>query len=272
VRTQALSLTAAAVLAAAQPAVAAERSGEWERLMPMDMLAGGPGWGEAFREAERYARARGGRIAFALVDDKGRVHRHRAARRYGSASVTKAMLLVAYLNRREIRRRPLDGSSRALLRPMITRSDNGAATRALSIVGYGGLNRVARRARMRHFVTGAGWSNTVIAAGDQARFFYRIDRLVPRRHRHYARHLLRNVIPAQRWGIPQGAPRGTRVYLKGGWRPQGAGWLVHQVALVERGDRRVALAVLTDSDQTEAYGHETIRGVARRALRPLERL
>jgi hypothetical protein len=47
---------------------------------------------------------------------------------------------------------------------------------------------------------------------------------------------------------------------------------VHQVALVERGDRRVALAVLTDSDRTEAYGHETIRGVARRALRPLARL
>lgn len=271
-RAQALGLTAAAVLAAAQPTGAAERPADWDRLVPMDMLAGGPGWGEAFREAERYARARGGRIAFALVDDQGRVHRHRAARRYGSASVTKAMLMVAYLNRPEIRGRPLDGRSRALLRPMITRSDNGAAHRTLSIVGYGGLNRVARRARMRHFVTGAGWSNTVIAAGDQARFFYRIDRLVPRRHRPYARNLLRSVVPAQNWGIPQGVPRGVRVYFKGGWRPQGAGWLVHQVALVERGDRRVALAVLTDSDRTEAYGQETIRGVASRALRPLARL
>jgi hypothetical protein len=229
------------------------------------------GWGEAFHEAERYARGRGGRVSFALVDDTGRVHRHHPIRHYGSASVSKAMLMVAYLRRPEIRRRPLDDGSRALLRPMITRSDNGDASRVYAIVGDAGLLRVARIARMRHFTPTGGWAGARISAGDQARFFYRIDKLVPRRHRRYARYLLRNVIEQQSWGVPAGVPGGSRVYFKGGWRPEAGGWLVHQVALVERGDRRVALAVLTDSDRSQAYGQSTIRGVARRALRPLAR-
>jgi hypothetical protein len=234
----------------------------------MERLAG---WRSAFRAAERYARARAGRVAFALVDDTGRLRRHNAARRYGSASVVKAMLMVAFLNRREIRGRPLSGASRALLRPMIKRSDNRAADSVLRVVGYAGLERVARRAGMHHFATGGGWSNTRIAAADQARLFHRIDRLVARRHRRYARYLLAHVVGPQRWGIPDGAPVGTRVYFKGGWRPQAGGWLVHQAALVERGRRRVSLAVLTDYDRSFRYGQDTVRGVARRALRPLRR-
>jgi hypothetical protein len=154
---------------------------------------------------------------------------------------------------------------------MIRRSDNRAAGSVLSVVGYPGLERVARRAGMRRFATGGGWSNTQIAAADQARLFNRIDRLVARRHRPYARYLLRHVVGPQRWGIAGAARAGTRVYFKGGWRPQAGGWLVHQAALVERGRRRVSLAVLTDYDRSFGYGQDTVRGVARRALRPLRR-
>jgi hypothetical protein len=92
---------------------------------------------------------------------------------------------------------------------------------------------------------------------------------VPPRHRRYARGLLRSVVPDQRWGIPAGLPRGARAYFKGGWRPDDGGWLVNQAALVERGRRRVAIAVLTDHDRTDGYGHETIRGLTKRLLRPL---
>jgi hypothetical protein len=183
--------------------------------------------------------------------------------------VVKAMLLVAYLNRRSIRSHKLSASSKALLYPMITRSDNGAATRTYSIVGGRGLARVGRRAGMHHLGVLPGWANTRIDAGDQARFFYRIDRLVPKRHRPYARYLLSHVTPVQRWGVGQAVAHDERAFFKGGWRPQGGGWLVHQVALVERGGKRVSLAVLTDHDRDFVYGQDTIKGVARRALKPL---
>jgi Beta-lactamase enzyme family len=195
----------------------------------------------------------------------------RAGYQMHSASVVKAMLLVAYLNQPKVRHHHLDFGSRALLRPMIIRSDNNAASRVRRIVGNVGLERVARRAHMQHFASDPNWGDTHIAAADQARFFFRIDRLLPPRHRRYGLSLLAHVVGPQRWGIPQGLPGRTRVFFKGGWRPENGGWIIHQVALVERGNRRASLAVLTDDDRTDGYGHETIRGIARRVLRPLAR-
>jgi hypothetical protein len=226
-------------------------------------------WRAAVASAKDYARHRLGRVSFAVFDDGGGFHGYHAARHYHSASVVKAMLLVAYLRRREVRNRRLSSSVRALLTPMIERSDNSAASRVYSIVGSRGLERVARLVRMRHFATVPGWSNTLIAAGDQSRLFFSLDRVLPPRHRGYARHLLRSVVSWQRWGIARALPDGARAYFKGGWRPENGAWLVHQAARVERGNRRVALAVLTDGDRSEGYGHETIRGVAARVLRGL---
>jgi Beta-lactamase enzyme family len=237
-------------------AAAAERQAEWRG---------------AFGAGERWAGTRRGRVSFALVDDQGKLHSHDGDEPYRSASVVKAMLLVAYLNREEVRNEPLDAESRALLVPMIETSDNNAASRVHDIVGNPGLAQVARWAGMTSFASAPGWGNAQITAEDQARFFARVDGLVPDVHRRFARSLLSSVVPGQRWGVPAALPSWVRVYFKGGWRPEEGGWIVHQAALGERAGRRVALAVLTDRDSSEAYGHQTIEGVARRVLRPLAR-
>jgi hypothetical protein len=229
-------------------------------------------WARAFRSARAYARSRLGRVSIALVDDQGLVHSWLGRRTFFSASLVKAMLLVSYLRRREIRRRPLSASSRALLRPMITRSDNNAATAVRNIVGNAGLARLARRVGMRWFASALSWGDTHLSAEDQAVFFYGIDKFLPPRHRRYGMRLLAHVIAPQRWGTPEVVPRGRgeRVFFKGGWRPSVGGWIVNQAALVKgRGGRRMALAVLTDHDRTDGYGHETVRGVAARLVRVL---
>src|SRR2546429_2223871 len=127
------------------------------------------------------------------------------------------MLLVAYLDRRSVRNRPLSADDRSLLAPMIRRSDN-AADRVLGIVGPGGVRGLAHRAGMRRFtpVTGV-WGLSRIDAADQARYLLRIDALTPRRHRAYALRLLRTISPSQRWGIGRVRPAGWRLYFKGGW-------------------------------------------------------
>jgi hypothetical protein len=56
------------------------------------------------------------------------------------------------------------------------------------------------------------------------------------------------------------------VFFKGGWRPDPSGQLVHQAALLERGLRRIAIAVLTDGSPSEKYGRETVRGIAERLV------
>jgi hypothetical protein len=221
-------------------------------------------WRAAFGSAVAYARTRLGRVSVALVDDQGVLHAYGPSQLYRSASLVKAMMLVALLRR--VGERPLPRAYRRLLTPMITRSDNSAATRVVRIVGLRGLAQVARAAGMHHFASAPRWGDTQIAVGDQARFFDRIDALVPARHRAYARALLGGVVASQRWGVAEVAPIGASVLFKGGWRPVANGWIVHQAALVGAGSQRVSLAVLTDGNRSEGYGHETIRGVARRAL------
>jgi Beta-lactamase enzyme family len=224
------------------------------------------GWAARKQATVRWVEGRQGIVSFAFVDDRGLLRGQRKWRAVPSASVLKAMLLVTYLRQRSVRGRPLRRSDRRLLAPMIRRSDNVTATRVLGIVGVRRLYRLASRAHMRHFRLRSPWGMSEITAGDQARFFYRIDRYLPPRHRRYALRLLATVVRSQRWGIPPKVPSGWRIFFKGGWG-SGTGRVTHQVALLTNGSRRLSIAVLTEGNPSHLYGTRTIRGIARRLLR-----
>ena len=216
-------------------------------------------------DAQRWARRRAGTVAFAVAREGRPIRGVAIHRRYPSASVVKAMLALAVL--RSAHDRALTGGERSLLRPMIVFSDNDAATAVYASVGAGSLYGIARAARMKNFDVGFNWADAQLTAHDQARLFLRIDRLTPRRHRAYFRGLLASIVPSQRWGIaPVAAGRGFRVMFKGGWRIG----IFHQVALLERDGRRLALAVLTRSAD-HGYGRRTQAGIAARVLARLPR-
>jgi hypothetical protein len=190
----------------------------------------------------------------------GRLRGFRRSRVAPSASVVKAMLLAAYLHSG----RPLTAGIRAVLEPMIRRSDNGAAHAVHAIVGDAGLRAVGRAAGMRRLVTGGRLFNTGITAADQVRFFFNLGDVIAPRYLVYAKRLLRTVVPWQSWGIPFAArPRGWRVYFKGGWR----GTMTHQSAQLLRGPTKLAISVLTTGSPSMAYAEGTIAGIARRLLR-----
>jgi Beta-lactamase enzyme family len=215
----------------------------------------------SIRRARRFAHTRQGVVAFAVLDTDHRPRGLRRTAHFPSASVSKAMLLVAVLRRAEGRR--LTARERALLRPMITVSDNDAASAVYAEVGGAGLQRVARAAGMNAFVDVGHWAGARITAADQARLFLRIDRLVPAAHRRYARKLLSSIVPAQRWGIAPAARRErVKIFFKGGWR----NGITHQVALLERRGQRIALAVLTSGSPSMAYATETIERIATRII------
>ena len=217
----------------------------------------------AVRAARRWLARRAGTNSMALIDSRGHAYGLAPRRAYVSASVTKAMLLVAYLRR--MGAQDLTGADRAVLGPMITRSDNDQADVVYDRVGDAGLVALAARAGMRDFSAAGYWGSARITAADQARFFRRLLRLVPSRHRAYARGLLGSVVRWQDWGFSHHAERaGFRAFFKGGWRGTGSGRLVHEAAMFERGTTRVALAVLTDGSPSHEYGTATLRGVARR--------
>jgi hypothetical protein len=229
-------------------------------------------WKKRVASARRFARRRAGTVSFAVIGEHGNMRGLRARREFHSASVVKALLMTAYLRRPSVRHRSLNAGDKALLGPMITRSDNATASVVYGIVGGEGLRRLARRARLRDFHPNLVWGLTRISAGDMASFMYRLRRYLPRRHRHYAFELLAHIVSGQRWGIPPARPRGWRVYFKGGWTPAFGGWRINQIARLVRGDRKLGLAVLTQGNPSHAYGTESIRGVTKRLLRHYNRL
>jgi hypothetical protein len=216
--------------------------------------------------ARSFARSRTGVVSFAVVDTSGRVRCFRCRVPYLSASVVKAMLLVAYLNRLAENREPLTASHHALLDAMITVSDNPSATALYGHVGDVGLRRLATRAKMSRFDVFGDWGTARVTAADLALFFSRIDQLTPARYRRYVRQLLSSIVAAQAWGIPEVSRPQWRTFFKGGWRSTSRGSLVHQVARLERGRLSLAIAVLTDGNPDDAYGRVTVRGIAERLL------
>jgi hypothetical protein len=230
-----------------------------------------PHWSPDVAAARHYLATRGGMVSFAVRTERRRWG-YRRLRVVPSASVLKAMLMVAYLNRREVRDRPLRERDLQLLRPMIRRSDNTTASYIRNLVGNRGLRRLANRVGMRRFTPVAHpWGSSLVNAADQTRFFLHLERFVPERHRRRALRLLHSIIPAQRWGVAQVTPRGWELYFKGGWG-SGSGAVDHQVALLRRGPLRVSVAVMTTSNGSHAYGKATLRGVFRRLLRGLSRV
>jgi hypothetical protein len=217
--------------------------------------------------AARYQGARSGFTAFAVVDSEGRLSGRHIHRTFVSASVIKAMILVAYLRKLDAAHRGLSSSDRAVLHPMIHVSDNHAATVAQSRVGNARIHTVARKAGMTDFSLSGIWASAHFSPADQAKFFYKQDSLIPRQFRKYARSLLSGITGAQSWGIPHVArPLGWHVFFKGGWRGTGRGQLVHQIARLEHGRTKFALAVMTDGDPSMGYGITTIQGVTAKLL------
>ena len=224
-------------------------------------------WKPDVAAAKQYADARAGHIGFAVVDMRGRLHHSGGGGRAAMASTFKVMLMVAYLRR--VDGRSLSSSEKALLKPMIRRSDNDSATRIRDMLGREPIEALAKRARMKHFRWSSIWGYCKTSARDQAFFLRNLRRYVPKRHWAFARRQLANIIGWQRWGVAKvDLPRGWNLYFKGGWG-SGSGAVDHQVAQLRNGHRRIGIGVLTESNPSHDYGKETLEGVFRRLLHGL---
>ncbi len=221
--------------------------------------------------AERYLAGREGKHALAVINTRGQIAGVNLDQQFITGSVVKAMLLVAYLRRlNAMGQHQIDTISNSLLTPMIEQSDNTAATHVWEIVGDSGLMALARSAGMTHFEApataswGFQWATALLTARDQARFFYEMDSLIPHEFDHYARYLLSHIAASESWGVPAVArPLGYQVFFKGGWRPSPDVFLVHQIARLEKGGQKFAIAIMTDGDPDLGYGIDTIQGATR---------
>ena len=225
-------------------------------------------WRPGVAPATRYAEDRAGSVSFAVIAPGGRMYGYRRAADVPAASVIKAMFMVAYLRHPDVKERAIRDSDRALLGPMVKRSDNDAATKVADYLGPHRINRLAAISDMRDFRYTRPWGLSTTSARDQALFFFRLERYVPERHEGYARYLLSHIVESQRWGIGRLHRPNWRFYFKGGWG-SGTGSVNHQAAFLERGPLRIAIAIMTRDNPNHEYGSETLRSVADRLLEDL---
>lgn len=225
-------------------------------------------WRPGVKRAIGYSEQRSGSISFAVVGPAGRMYGYRRDAGVPAVSVIKAMFMATYLRHPEVRERPLRDSDKELLAPMIRRSDNTAATRIADYVGATRINRLAKLAGMQDFSYTRPWGNSTTSARDQARFFFEIERYIPKRHEDYARYLLSHIVKSQRWGIADINRPNWRLFFKGGWG-SGTGATDHQAAFLERDGKRIAIAIMVMHSPSHEYGKETLRGLADRLLADL---
>jgi beta-lactamase class A len=195
-------------------------------------------------------------------------------RHFASASIVKAIILAALLRWHQELGTALSSWERGEATLMITQSDNDAATDLWDEVGMSRLQDFLDLARMDETELGQDgfWGLTQVTAHDEMlllKLLARPNSVLTAASRAYQLGLMARVISSQRWGTPAGAPSGVTVHVKNGWLPDGSGWHVNSIGAFTGDDRNYLIAVLTDENESEQEGIDTIEAVARVVHRDL---
>lgn len=197
-------------------------------------------------------------------------------RHFDSASVVKAVVMMAVLRRAQEADRELTGREDSLVTAMITRSDNDATTALWRGLGRAGVQRFLDLAGLTHTLLNerGAWGLTRITVQDEMRVLALLDSdnpVLSPESRSYGMDRLASVVDSQRWGTPAGVPDGIGVHVKNGWLPRATlGWRVHSIGdFTRRSGPGYRIVVLTHGNRTMAYGVATIERVARVVHRDL---
>ena len=222
------------------------------------------------RDIDRALRGRVSAVAVG-VDDPGRRLQCwlNSSAHFDSASVVKVTILSALLRKAQEQHRHLTRTEALLAEHMITESDNYAASALWDDVGRYDLQHFLNLARMTQTYLGPGpyWGLTQITAYNEVlllRLLVNRNRVLDTSSRDYVLGLMARVIPAQRWGVPAGAPTSLTVHVKNGWLPLFPhGWRINSIGTFTGRGGGYSIVVLTQDNPTMAYGIATIETVAR---------
>ncbi len=208
---------------------------------------------------------RGATAAAVYLPQTNTLYSYNSAARFEMASTVKVPIMVTQLARVYAANPDAVLPGTDLLTPMITVSDNDAATALLAQVG--GPPAVIAELRARGVddteINPEAWGLSTTTAPDMAllmRSLYYGERLNPRL-RDVAFRLMVGIVAEQRWGVPAGLAASSTVAFKGGWLPLQGGWLVHQTGIAMIDDDPVIFAFYNGEQPTFEYGKQTLRRI-----------
>jgi hypothetical protein len=219
-----------------------------------------------------YIAHREGAISVAMFDGNTRhlvlVHSKLRGR---TASIVKVDILETLLHRTGGH---LTEDQRETARRMIENSNNDAATDLWDQDGGApGVAAYNDDLGLRQTKPSVDWGLTTTSAADQVtlvRELLRHSSLLTNSARHYQRFLMRHVEADQQWGISAGVPKSATFGIKNGWLPVARDhdrWAVNSIGWVRGQSKRYEIAVITQHNDTEGYGIQTIEQIARMAWR-----
>ena len=187
----------------------------------------------------------------------------------------KVIILGAVLRKALDQDRYLTSTETTLLRAMITKSDNNAASRLWAALGRSYLQHFLNLVAMRQTILGPGgyWGLTQVTAHDEVvllRLLTMANGALSNNSRAYALGLMAQVISSQRWGVPAGAPRGVTVHVKNGWLPRAThGRRINSIGAFTWSKGWYSIVVLSMDNPTMPYGITTVENIARVVHRDL---
>jgi hypothetical protein len=230
--------------------------------------------------AQQTAQQSGATVGYSLYSSSGRLlaSYNGDSENYG-ASITKAMILVAYLNQ--------IGSAKPspFVTDMIEQSNDADSNKVIQLLKdpASEINAVATKAGMTGFkynIEGDSlyWlGQSQVTANDFAKFFAKIDTMFPASQKVYALNLLSNI--SNKAGLLLSNLPGT-VYSKEGWKPEpgggsdparsgnpnpfgteGAPYVVNQAAQFSSNGTTYGLAVTVSGAQDQQSGESIINNV-----------
>ncbi len=225
----------------------------------------------AAETAAQKASTNGTTVGYALYDAAGTniSSYNENAPNYG-ASITKAMLLVAYL--KQIGGGTLSATAKTNLTAMIENSDNDAANWVYHQLSdpADAVAQVAKDAGMTSFNMNTSdniyiLGQSTISASDFARLFAAINVLLPGAQQSFGLDLLSHLSSADQNGLLQSGLPGT-VYSKEGWKPEpsgtrGAPYIVNQAAQFTLNGRTYGVAVTVGGTRDQASGEAIVKSV-----------
>jgi hypothetical protein len=227
-----------------------------------------------------YLRTRHGNVTAALYNvDSGATYLYRPGDREQTASIVKVDILATALHEAEEKRQPLDDDLQDLATGMIEQSDNDDANDLWADVGgAGAVGAFDRSVGMDDTTPNIHgyWGETLTTAIDQIRLLQHValpNKVLDYSARDFETDLMEHITPFEDWGVSAGPPAGVSVALKNGWVPiVGDDWQVNSIGAIDGDGRDYLLAVLTNGDDSENYGIDTIEGISRRVWASLPRV
>jgi hypothetical protein len=219
-----------------------------------------------------YIAHREGAISVAMFDGNTRhlmlVHSKLRGR---TASIVKVDILETLLHRTGGH---LTEDQRETAKQMIENSDNDAATDLWNQDGGApGVESYNDDLGLKQTKPNVDWGLTTTSAADQVtliRELLRHSTLLTSSAQRFQRKLMRHVEADQQWGISAGVPKSATFGIKNGWLPVSEDhdrWAVNSIGWVRGQSKRYEIAVITQHNDTEGYGIQTIEHIARLAWR-----